>query len=93
MRIIGNIEHLVLKITVFKMDNKLSLKFETGQYEQTFKFRESDELNDLESIQKLVDEQFTSFVMEHFEKMHRAKNEAFKRFLPKAEAQLFDEII
>lgn len=93
MRIIGNIEHPVLKITVFKMDNKLSVKFETGQYEQTFKFRESEDLNDFESMQKLVDEQFTAFVMEELERMHRAKNAAFGRFLPKAGIQGFEEII
>jgi geranylgeranyl pyrophosphate synthase len=93
MRIIGNIEHPVLKITVFKMDNKLSVKFETGQYEQTYKFRESDELHDFESMQRLVDEQFTAFVLEELERMHRAKNAALGRFLPKAGAQEFEEII
>ncbi len=81
-----------MKITVFKMDNKLSVKFETGLYEQTFKFRESNELNGLESIQKLVDEQFIAEVVENFAKLHRTKNEALGRFLPKPE-EGFEEII
>lgn len=93
MRIIGHIEHPVLKITIFKMDNKLSVKFESGQFEQTYKFRESEELSDFESMQKLVDEHFTEFVMEELERMHRAKNAALGRFLPKAGAQGFEEII
>lgn len=92
MRIIGNIEHPTLKITVFKMDNKLSVKFETGLYEQTFKFRESNELNSFETIQKLVDKQLVGEVMENFAKMQGAKNEALGRFLPKAEME-FEEII
>jgi hypothetical protein len=92
MRIIGNIDHPTLKITVFKMDNKLSVKFETGLYEQTFKFRESDALNSFESVQKLVDEPFINAVMKNFATMHRLKNDALGRFLPK-ETEEFEEII
>jgi hypothetical protein len=96
MRIIGEIQHPTLKITVFKMDNKLSVKFETGLYEQTFKFRESNELNNFESVQKLVDEQFVSAVLENFAKLHQMKNEALGRFLPQTQAGVereFEEII
>lgn len=93
MRIIGHIEHPVLKITVFKMDNKLSVKFETGLYEQTYKFRESDELKDFESLQKLVDAPFLRFVEEQFGRMHREKNEALGRFLPEEDEAGFPEII
>lgn len=92
MRIIGNIDHPTLKITVFKMDNKLSVKFETGLYEQTYKFRESNELSSFDNIQKLVDEQLINEVMENFGKMHRSKNDALGRFLPK-ETEAFEEII
>jgi hypothetical protein len=92
MRIIGDIPHPSLKITVFKMDNKLSVKFETGLYEQTFKFRESEELHDFETMQKLVDAEFVNEVMENFAKMHRSKNAAMGRFLPAAK-EGFEEII
>ena len=37
MRIIGQIEHPDLKITVFKSDNRISVKFENEGYEQIFK--------------------------------------------------------
>lgn len=93
MRIIGHIEHPVLKITVFKMDNKLSVKFETGLYEQTYKFRESEELQDMESIQKLVDAPFIQLVEQHFGQMHRVKNDALSRFLPAEDETGFPEII
>ena len=97
MRIIGHIDHASLKITVFKMDNKLSVKFETGLYEQTFKFRESNELHDFKTMQMLVDERLIGEVLENFARMHRSKNEALGRFLPrsgepKAEEE-FEEII
>lgn len=75
------------------MDNKLSVKFETGLYEQTFKFRESNELNDFASMQQLVDEQFLRAVTKNFAKMHQEKNEALGRFLPKEVDTEFEEII
>ncbi len=81
-----------MKITVFKMDNKLSVKFETGLYEQTFKFRESNELTDFESMKKLVDEQFIQEVLAHFAKLHLTKNAALSRIMKEEEA-VFEEII
>ncbi len=92
MRIIGNIDHPVMKITVFKMDNKLSVKFETGLYEQTFKFRESNELTDFNAIQRLVDEHFMQQVLENFAKLHQIKNAALGRFI-KEEDEEFEEIV
>jgi hypothetical protein len=93
MRIIGNIEHPAMKITVFKMDNRLSVKFETGLYEQIYKFRESDDLQDFQGIQRLVDAEFMQLVLAEFERMHRVKSEALGRFLPETEVQEFPVII
>ncbi|MEY3367986.1 MAG: hypothetical protein RI973_1141 [Bacteroidota bacterium] len=93
MRIIGNIEHPGLKITVFKMDNKLSVKFETGLYEQTYKFRESEYLKEFADMQRLVDEEFIQCVEARFASMHQEKNEAMLRFLPPARMDLPEEII
>lgn len=93
MRIIGQIHHPTLKITVFKMDNRLSVKFETGLYEQTYKFRESDSFHNFENAQKLVDEAFLRFVLEEFERMHRSKNEALGRYLPLEKEEIFETII
>lgn len=92
MRIIGNIDHPSMKITVFKMDNKLSVKFETGLYEQTYKFRESEEINSFESIQNLVDDHFVQAVLENFTRLHQAKNAALGRLLPNGKEE-FEEIV
>lgn len=73
MRIIGNIEHPQLKITVFKMDNRLSVKFEAGLYEQTYKFRDGDGINTVEDVERLVNQAFMENVLHCFERMHRAK--------------------
>ena len=55
MRIIGNIEHPSLKISVFKNDGRTSVKFETSLYEQTFKLGDDERFSTLEGVQKLVD--------------------------------------
>lgn len=92
MRIIGYIEHPSLKITVFQMDNKLSVKFENTFYEQTYKFRQSEDLNTISDVQKLVDETFIAKVLEQFPVMHQTKQKALDRFLPEEEDS-FEEII
>jgi len=93
MRIIGYIEHPTLKITVFQMDDKLSLKFESGLYEQTYKFRGSNEINNLEHLKTLVDETFIEKVMLDLNQMHRTKMEAMSRFLPEERENEFEKII
>jgi len=93
MRIVGYVEHPTLKITVFQMDNKLSIKFETGMYEQTYKFRATDELKTLEQIKTLVEGDFVNNVLAEFQKMHQFKNDALSKFLPQEEEDEFEEII
>lgn len=93
MRIIGNIEHSALKITVFKMDNRLSVKFENGLYEQTYKFRMADHLESFTDVEKLVDGTFIQAVNEELKRMHQIRNAALGRFLPVEEEDEFEEII
>lgn len=93
MRIIGEIEHPSLKITLFKMDNRLSVKFESGFYEQTYKFRTGDGLETAEDLRKIVDEGFIQAVDEQFVELHRLKMEAMARHLPPARADEFETII
>lgn len=93
MRIIGYIEHSVMKITVFKDNGKLTAKFETGLFEQTYKFREMDAMKNLVDVQGLVDEAFQAQVMENFQTMNQIRNQGLDRFLPKLEEEDFEEII
>lgn len=93
MRIIGYIEHPNLKITVFKMDNKLSVKFESGLYEQTYKFRATENLEKIDDIQKLVDPSFINAVEAELIRMHQIKNEAFARLAPIEQEDEFEDII
>ncbi len=93
MRIIGNIEHPSMKITVFKADNKISIKFELGLYEQVFKFRESEYMQDIAGAEKLVDATFIGEVLGNFNLMHQLKNKALGQLVQLVEEGEFPEII
>ena len=93
MRIIGYVEHPTLKITVFKMENKISVKFENTLYEQTYKFRDSEALSSIGEVQKLVDGVFIDRVLKELAVMHQVSQEALNRFLPEEEEEEFEEII
>lgn len=93
MRIVGHIEHPQLKITLFQMDNKLSVKLESGLYEQTYKFRMGEHLSNAEDLKRLVDETFIEGVLQELATMHKIRNQAMGRFLPPEPEDTFDEII
>lgn len=93
MRIIGHIEHPVLKITVFQMDNKLSIKLESGLYEQTYKLRSNDQIQTMSDIEKIVDQQFIQEVIDRFPDMHKSVNAAIQRNLSQQRPNEFEEII
>lgn len=92
MRIAGYIEHPVLKITVFQMANKLSVKLESGQFEQTYKFRTGDQVNTVEDIRKLVDDAFIAEVLQEMARMHTIRIQALERLDP-GEKEEFEDII
>ena len=52
MRIVAEIPHPRMKITLFKMNDKLSIKFEKNLVEHIIKLRDSSPLNDLEKLKK-----------------------------------------
>jgi hypothetical protein len=91
MRIIGNIDHPRLKISVFRNDNRISIKFENALYEQTFKMKES--ITNTDDATRFVDDAFCENVEKVFIQMHQNKIEAMQRFLPPVDNDFFDEII
>jgi hypothetical protein len=93
MRIIGYIEHPTMKITVFKMDDKRAIKFETGLLEQTYKFRAFEGFSTLEDIKQYVDDTLIAAVETNFIAMNEIKQTAFTRFLPADIQEEFEEII
>jgi hypothetical protein len=78
MRVIGDIPHHQMKITVFSWNNKYHIKFEIGQFEQTYKIGSMD-LMGMDDIQKMLDEEFLNEVMQRFLEMRTAFQGAFQR--------------
>ncbi len=93
MRVIGQINHPVLKITVFKMDNRLSVKFENALYEQTYKFGLDGRVDTLAAVEQLVDAAFIDGVQQQMQAMHHNRLTALAKHFPIAEEQPFEEII
>lgn len=93
MRILGHIEHPHLKITVFKMDNRVSVKFENALYEQTYKLGTDERTSSMEGVQKWVDAAFTEQVLSNFQQMHQARMAAFARAFTPESQPVFEQII
>lgn len=93
MRIVGEISHAYLKITVLHMNNRLSIKFENGNYEQTYKIRENKWIQNLNDCKKLVDEEMLEEVEAAFKLMHKCNTGAFNRNFANPEAEEFETII
>lgn len=93
MRIIGQIEHPDLKITVFKSDNRISVKFENEGYEQVFKLGTDERLNEVESIRNWADQTFLDEILTRMQQMHRSRLSALVRAFPTESTSEFEEII
>ncbi|MFN8237539.1 MAG: hypothetical protein U0T77_05165 [Chitinophagales bacterium] len=79
MRIVGNIPHPILKITVMQMNNRYVLKVEANMLEQTYKFHEDDRLRTMADIEKMVDETFLNECIIRFSEMNKSRGESYQR--------------
>lgn len=79
MRILGHIDHPALKITVFKMDNRISVKFENALYEQTYKLGTDDRFATLEAIREWLDPPLMAEIQNLFTHMHQTRLSAVNR--------------
>lgn len=93
MRVIGHIEHPDLKITVFKSDNRISVKFENEGYEQTFKMGADERLASVEAIRQWADPILIASVLERMQHMHRDRLSALLRSFPLENQSEFETII
>lgn len=78
MRVIANIPHEEMKITVFSWNSKYLIKLEKGGFEQTYKIPEMDFTDDAE-LEKMLDEEFKEKVLEIFQTMMQTWREAKER--------------
>ena len=73
MRIIGEIEHHSMKISVFKVTDKLSIKFEKNLLEQIYKFRDGSGIDTLENAKMLVSPALLAEVEAQFDIMAKIR--------------------
>lgn len=80
MRIIGYLEHPGMVVTVFKNDNKISVKFEKNLLELVFKVREDLHLSDVADVNKLFDAEFMVKIDAIFDEMTVERDKALLRY-------------
>lgn len=72
MRIIAEIPHPSCKISVFYMNQKYIIKFEKGNFEQSYKISELDYvISGLEDIKKVINQSLITSVLLRFEQMNK----------------------
>lgn len=77
MRVVGEIAHPELKITIFHWNNRYLIKLEAGLLEQTFKIHEYD-VSSEEDVKKLVDEKFVNAAIARFNEMAESLQNSLK---------------
>ena len=75
MKVIGEIPHPELKITIFHWNNRYLIKLEAGPFEQTFKIEEYD-LSSEEEIKSIVNEEFIQQSIIRFSDMAKSLTKA-----------------
>lgn len=83
MRVIGQIPHPTLRITVMQMNDKFIIRMEAGPMEQLFKFDQS-RYPGLETIEALADEAFIKTAIDRFNEMYLAMKATMERHPGKA---------
>ncbi len=92
MRIVGEIDHPRLKISIFKNEGKFSIKFEGGLLEQTYKFRDDERLGSVDHVKRIVDADFITEIENILRGMKQAQMQAMERAFP-IDAHEFDVIL
>lgn len=75
MRVVGEIPHPVVKITIFHWNNRYLIKLEAGPFEQTFKLEEYD-ISSEEELKEIVNETFVQQCIERFNGMAQSLQQA-----------------
>ncbi|UXE66586.1 MAG: hypothetical protein KA713_19430 [Chryseotalea sp. WA131a] len=75
MRVVGEIPHPDVKITIFHWNNRYLIKLEAGLFEQTFKLEEYDISSEGE-LKEIVNETFIQQSIERFNSMAQSLRQA-----------------
>ena len=93
MRILGEIPHGFMKITVFTMNDKVSIKFEHDLMEHIIKFRKDGMVNDFETAQQFVNNNILEGVVKSLEISSHARGNRLANIHQKKTGEGFPIII
>lgn len=82
MRIISEFDLEEIKVTVFKMNEKVSVKFEYNLLEQTYKFRDGSGINSKEDVKLFCDITTVNSVKFIFKEMADTRSTAIQNIQP-----------
>ncbi|MEE9374196.1 MAG: hypothetical protein V3V00_14175 [Saprospiraceae bacterium] len=92
MRIIKELQIKDVNITIFKMEQKFTLKLEWQRMEQVFKLDGREGIEDVNNVIDVIDKEFIENVQSVFQSMLKNRNERLKA-LQEVEDEEFPEII
>lgn len=92
MRIIADIDHPRMKITVFQMNGKISVKFENHLIEHILKLRDGSPLNELNNLKEALTPEILSNIEKAIETQHQMRGTLEAKLL-EDDLDEFDEII
>ncbi len=78
MRVVGEIPHPHLKITIFNWNNRYLIKLEHGSFEQTYKVSELEIVSE-EDVMKIVDSEFLLESVARFRDMAQSLGKSKER--------------
>jgi hypothetical protein len=95
MRLIGQLPHPRLKISVFKNDQRLSIKFEQPHQEITLKMGDNEHFRTLEDAERFVDAPLCAAIEQQLATLHQTRLQALNRHVVQTEVadDEFDTII
>lgn len=92
MRIIADIAHPRMKITVFQYNGKISIKFEKHLIEHILKLRDGSPLNELEKIKSSLSTEVLNNIEIAIDAQHKMRS-SLESDLLENDLEEFDEII
>lgn len=92
MRVIGEIPHPVLKITVFAHNDRFTLQIENGVFSQHYRIRKQTGIEDIDDLQRMVNKTFLDGVSAVFKTMHHLWQEQVTGLIAMDSGNEFEQI-
>lgn len=93
MRILGESEKSGVKITVFSMNEKISIKFEKDLLEQIYKFRDGSNVENYNDAIQFIDDLFFRKVFDIFFLMSENRFQRWSALENNTQTDSFDHIV